>query len=169
MSLERQWKLSSRKHACSHTEEAFTEGQPFYTAIFWDEEEGEFRREDYCESAWNELEKGFKPFSFWRSLYEPPTPDANKQDVVDKEDAETALKRMIDENDPATENTRHLLALMLERKKILKQIDAQEKDGRRLVIYCRRKTQEIYIVSDPGLGLDEIASLQAEVIDMIPM
>jgi len=169
MSLERQWKLSSRKHACSHTEEAFTEGQPFYTAIFWDEEEGEFRREDYCESAWNELEKGFKPFSFWRALYEPPTPDANKQDVVDKEDAETALKRMIDENDPATENTRHLLALMLERKKILKQIDAQEKDGRRLVIYCRRKTQEIYIVPDPGLGLDEIASLQAEVIDMIPM
>ena len=111
----------------------------------------------------------FALFSFWRALYEPPTPDANKQDVVDKEDAETALKRMIDENDPATENTRHLLALMLERKKILKQIDAQEKDGRRLVIYCRRKTQEIYIVPDPGLGLDEIASLQAEVIDMIPM
>ena len=55
MSLERQWKLASRKHACSHTEEPFTEGQPFYTAIFWDLEEGEFRREDYCEAAWEEL------------------------------------------------------------------------------------------------------------------
>ena len=169
MSLERQWKLSSRKHVCSHTEEPFKEGQPFYTAIFWDEEEGEFRREDYGEAAWTELHEGFTPFSFWRSLYEPPSSDPKKQDVVDKEDVETALKRMIEENDPATEKTRYLLALMLERKKILKQIDAQEKDGRRLVIYCRRKTEEIYIVPDPGLEISEIANLQAEVLDMMPM
>ncbi len=169
MSLERQWKLAARKHACSHTEEAFTEGQPFYTAIFWDQGEGEFRREDYCESAWEELSDGFQPFSFWRSLYEPPSSDPKKQDAVDKEDAEAALKRMIAENDPATEKTRYLLALMLERKKILLQIDAQDKDGQRLVIYKRRKTEEIFIVPDSGIELAEVAGIQAEVLALMPL
>lgn len=169
MSLERQWKLASRKHACSHTEEAFTEGQPFYTAIFWDTEEGEFRREDYCEAAWEELSDGFEPFSFWQSLYEPPSAECKRQDAVDKEDAEAALKRMISENDPATEKTRYLLALMLERKKILIQIDAQEKDGIRLIIYKRRKTEEIFIVPDPGLELAEVPGIQAEVLAMMPL
>ena len=169
MSLERQWKLASRKHACSHTEEAFSEGQPFYTAIFWDTEEGEFRREDYCESAWDELGESLEPFSYWRSHYEPPVADPKKQEVVDKEDAEAALKRMITENQPETEKTRYLLALMLERKKILQQIDAQEKDGQRLIIYKRRKTEEIFIVPDPGLELEEVPRIQAEVLAMMPI
>ncbi len=169
MSLERQWKLASRKHACSQTEEPFTEGQPFYTAIFWDEEEGEFRREDYSEEAWKERKDGAAPFSFWRSLYEPPVPDQKRQDAVDKEDAEEALKRMISENDPNTIKTRYLLAIMLERKKILQQIDAQEKDGQKLVIYKRRKTEEIFIVPDPGLELDEIPRIQAEVLSLMPL
>ncbi|MFT4639562.1 MAG: hypothetical protein ACI8T1_002887 [Verrucomicrobiales bacterium] len=169
MSLERQWKLASRKHACSHTEEPFQEGQPFYTAIFLDEENGEFRREDYSEPAWDELHEDFQPFSFWRSLYEPPSADLKKKDAVDKEDAEEALKRMISENDPATEKTRYLLALMLERKKILQQIDSQEKDGVRLIIYKRRKTEEIFIVPDPGLELDEVPRIQAEVLAMMPL
>lgn len=168
MSLERQWKLASRKHACSHTEESFTEGQPFYTAIFWDLEDGDFRREDYCEEAWEKLSVGLKPFSYWRSLYEPPCADPKKQDAVDKEDAEAALKRMISENDPSTEKTCFLLALMLERKKIFKQIDAQEKDGQRLVIYKRRKTEEIFIVPDPGLELAEVPGIQAEVLALMP-
>lgn len=169
MSLERQWKLASRKHACSHTEESFSEGQPFYTAIFWDEEAGEFRREDFSETAWEELKDQFTPFSFWRSIYEAPEPDQKRQDAVDKEDAEEALKRMISENDPTTEKTRYLLALMLERKKILQQIDAQEKDGQRLIIYKRRKTGEIFIVPDPGLEMDEIPRIQGEVLAMMPL
>ncbi len=169
MSLERQWKLAARKHACSHTEQPFEEGQPFYTAIFWDEEEGGFRREDYCEQAWEELHETFKPFSFWRSLYEPPSADGKKQEAVDQEDAEAALKRMISENDPETEKTRYLLALMLERKRILQQIDMQEKDGQDLIIYKRRKTEEIFIVADPGLQLDEVPRIQAEVLAMMPL
>jgi hypothetical protein len=169
MSLERQWRIASRKHACSHTEEAFVEGQPFHTALFWDDEEGEFRREDYCEEAWETLKDSFAPFSHWRSEYEPPSQDQKRQDAVDKEDAEAALKRMITENDPATEKTRYLLALMLERKKILIPIDSQEKEGRRLVVYKRRKTEEIFVVSDPGLELDEIPRIQAEVLAMMPL
>lgn len=169
MSLERQWKLASRKHACSLTEEPFSEGQAFYTAIFWDEEDGEFRREDFSEEAWEEKKEALSPFSFWRSLYEPPTPDQKRQDAVGKEDAEEALKRMISENDPSTIKTRYLLAIMLERKKILQQIDAQEKDGQQLVIYKRRKTEEIFIVPDPGLELDEIPRIQAEVLALMPL
>lgn len=168
MSFERQWKLSSRKRACSHTGEPFEEGQPFYTAIFWNEEAGEFQREDYSEFAWEIIHEDIEPFSFWRSIYEPPSADNKPHDVVDKDDAESLLRHMIEENDPETLKTRYLLALMLERKKILIPIDAQDKDGQRLIIYKRRKTEEIFIVPDPNLEIQEIPAIQAEVLAMLP-
>ena len=69
----------------------------------------------------------------------------------------------------STVKTRYLLALMLERKKILIQIDAPEKDGQRLIIYKRRKTEEIFIVPDPGIELAEVAGIQAEVLALMPL
>ena len=168
MSLERQWKLSTRRKVCAHTQEAFEEGQPFHTAIFWNDEAGEFQREDYSEFAWDLIQDDIKPFSFWRSLYEPPGADNKKVDVVNKDDAESILRHMIEENDPETEKTRYLLALMLERKKILVPIDSQQKDDKHYVIYKRRKTEEIFIVVDPNLEIQEIPMIQEEVFSMLP-
>ena len=169
MSFERQWKLAGHRRACSHTGEPFREGQPSYTAIFWDAEEGAFRREDYSEEAWDALHESLQPFSCWHGLYEPPSADHKRRDAVDKEDAEETLKRLISKNDAATEKTRYLLAVMLERKKILQQIGAREKDGQRLIIYRRRKTEEIFIITDPGLQLDEVPHIQSEVLATMPL
>ena len=168
MSLERQWKLSTRKPYCSHTGEAFEEGRPFYTAIFWNDEAGEFQREDYTEFAWNIIRDDIMPFSFWRSTFEPPSPENRRNEVVDKDDAESILRHMIEENDPETVKTRYLLALILERKKILVPIDSQDKDGQRYIIYKRRKTEEIFIVVDPNLEMQEIPAIQDAVFAALP-
>ncbi len=46
-----------------------------------------------------------------------------KPEVVEKESAEALLRRLIEEDESHTENTRFILAIMLERKKQLKQIE----------------------------------------------
>lgn len=168
MSLERQWKLSSRKSICSECERGFQEGDPFHTAIFWNDAEGEYHRKDFCEACWKAIEEDVDAFSFWKSVYEPPATDNKKKEALEKEDAESLLKRLIEENDPASEKTRFILALMLERKKIFQQIDAQDKNGQKLLIFKRRKTEEIYIVPDLDLKMDELVAIQTEVIEMLP-
>lgn len=168
MSLERQWKLSNRKSICSECERGFHEGDTFHTAIFWNDAEGEYQRKDFCEACWKAIEEDVDAFSCWKSTYEPPSTDGKKKDAVQKEDAESLLKRLIEENDPASEKTRFILALMLERKKIFQQIDAHDRNGQKLLIFKRRKTEEIYIVPDLDLKMDELVAIQTEVIEMLP-
>lgn len=168
MSLERQWKLSQRKPVCSHDGQPFQVGAPFYTAIFWDDQVGEFRREDYSEESWKAIREQASPFSFWRSIYENLDDDGKKSEAVGKEDAESTLRRLLEENEPGTERTRYFLALLLERKKILQQIDSQEQDGRRFIIFRRRRTEEVFIIPDPNLSLEELPAVQEEVMALLP-
>ena len=73
------------------------------------------------------------------------------------------LQRFIEEGDPSTENARYILALMLERKRILSNTATKEVDGQRMLFYENKKTGEVFIVRDPELRLDELADLQDEV------
>ena len=73
------------------------------------------------------------------------------------------LQRFIEEGDPGTENARYILALMLERKRILSNTATKEVDGQRMLFYENKKTGEVFIVRDPELRLNELAALQDEV------
>ena len=73
------------------------------------------------------------------------------------------LQRFIEEDEPATENARYILALMLERKRILAPTATKEVDGNKMLFYENKKTSEVFIVRDPELRLDELAQLQDEV------
>jgi hypothetical protein len=86
---------------------------------------------------------------------------------VEKEGAESLLRRLIDEDSPLTENTRFILALMLERKKTLKETDSRSLGSARLRIYEHGKTGEVFIIRDPQLKLDQLESIQREVSDML--
>ena len=156
------WKIKSRSLSCSETEQKFEETEPFYTAIFEDPDGDGFVRKDYTEESWNKLVGSLKPFSFWRSTFEAPPPPEDK-DVAKKETAESLLRRLIEEDASNTENARYILAIMLERKKILHQMEAKPVKGGRLLIYERHKTGEAFIVKDPQLKLEEIESLQEEI------
>ena len=86
---------------------------------------------------------------------------------MEKEGAESLLRRLIDEDSPLTENTRFILALMLERKKTLKETDSRSLGSARLRIYEHGKTGEVFIIRDPQLKLDQLESIQREVSDML--
>jgi len=158
------WKIKSRSHSCSHTGEKFQDGEPVYAAIFEsDSEDVRFARRDYSAAAWEEVHAELTPFSYWRTSYEAPV-QQTKTEAVGKESAEALLRRLVEEEESHTENARFILAVMLERKKILKQIEEKyTDDDTRMLIYERAKSGEVFIIRDPDLSLDEVESIQQEV------
>jgi hypothetical protein len=158
-----EWEIKARSRYCVRTDEPFADGDPIYTLLFRDR--GGFRREDVSEKAWQKAEKGAAPFSFWKSKYQAPEPPAPEQ--VPKESAEELLRKLITEDRPEHVNIRYVLAILLERKKTLKQVDVRESGQERILIYEHAKTGEVFIVGDPLLKLDQLDSVQEEVYALL--
>ncbi len=156
--LANEWAIKHRSDACSATQRPFAPGEYFYTLLFR-EAEG-FRREDLTEEAWSNRNENIQPFSFWKARYEPAP--AETPDTLGQENAEDLFRRLVAAEDPPA-NACYVLAVMLERKRILKQIKTEDSDEGRLLIYEHVATGDVFIVPDPKLHLDEIGSVQDEV------
>jgi len=163
MAITQEWKIRTRGRECAHSGVVFADGDALYTALFEDPETGELSRKDFNVAAWEEVRESLNPFSFWKSEYEEPVEKTTAKNVVEKEGAETLLRRLVEEEEASTENARYILALMLERKKTLKQTDKRKTDTGSLLIYEHLISGEVFIVRDPELKLAEIASVQDEV------
>ena len=167
MPLPESWSIKARAHQCAITEVKFIDQQEFYTAIFPDPESSGYLRMDFSLDAWDQRpEELQKPFSFWKNNYEVSVTE-EKTEVVTKESAEELLSRLIEEDQEHTENARYILAVMLERKKLLKETDNQETPNGILRIYEHRKNGEIYIVLDPNIPLDQVEHVQKEVSELL--
>jgi hypothetical protein len=159
--LPNDWAIKHRADACAATQRRFEEGEYFYTLLFRDE--GGFRREDLSEEAWRNRNENMKPFSFWKTRYEPLPVES---EPLAKENAEQLFRRLIaSENPPA--NACYVLAAMLERKRVLKQIKTENAEKGRLLIYEHGATGDVFIVPDPGLRLDELEHVQNEVAQLL--
>jgi hypothetical protein len=163
--MQTDWTIQSRSGRCAATGRDFAEGELFHTLLF--RERAGFRREDLSEEAWKERQAdpaAPRPYSFWRAKFEPPpvVPEA-----LPKETAEDLLRRYMTEHDEGHANARYILALMLERKRLLKQIEAKEDIHGRTLVYEHVKTGEVFIVPDPGLRLDQIEAVQSEVAGLL--
>jgi len=169
MPLPESWSFKSRAHRCSVTEEKFSDGDAFYTAIYPDPDSSGYLRKDFSVNAWNERTSELKsPFSFWKSTYEVAIIE-EKPEVVAKDSAEQLLSRLIEEDQVHTENARYILAIMLERQKLLKETDSQPTPNSEgiLRIYEHKKSGEVYIIRDPNIPLDQIEAVQKEVSDLL--
>ena len=157
------WHIKSRAHHCSVTEKPFEEDELFFTALFPDPKSDGYLRRDFSKEAWEKRSEDEEPpFSFWRTVYKPPIVDA-KVEILDKEDPETLLTRLVEEDEAHTENARYILAVMLERKKLLIETDSQKTRTGLLRIYQHRYSGEVFIVKDPQIPLSEVGPLQDEV------
>ena len=167
MALPESWHVRNRSRECSITQTPFTEGQPIVTALFPDSESSGYLRKDFCENAWAQRSsEDESPFSSWRTKFQP-APASDSQPVVTKQSAEDLLKQMVEDDLEHTENTRYILAVMLERQKILRETDTQPTASGILRIYEHRKTGEVFIVKDPNIPLDEVEKIQLEVMELL--
>ena len=156
--LPDEWAIKHRADACAVTHRPFAAGEYFYTLLFHGADG--YRREDLSEEAWRNRNENIQPFSFWKSRFEPLS--AEPAEPLPKENAEQLFRRLIASKKPPA-NACYVLAAMLERKRVLKQIKTEETANRRVLIYEHGGTGDVFIVPDPQLRLDELESVQNEV------
>jgi hypothetical protein len=161
--LANDWPIKQRADTCARTGRPFVAGEQFYTLLF--READGFRREDLSDEGWATRNENIQPFSFWKTRYEPPPPAP--PEPLARENAEELLRRLIGTNDPAHRNACYVLAAMLERKRILKQVDTDRSGDRPILIYEHAKTGDVFLVPDVNLRLDELESVQREVADLL--
>jgi len=162
--MNQDWSIQHRADRCAASGEPFRDGDAFYTLLY--HEKGAFRREDLSEAAFKARNENIQPYSFWRSKFEtppPPTPEA-----LGKQTAEDLLRRYMAEQSPEHSNARYILAIMLERKKLLKEVEARRGEDDSLTrIYEHAKTGEVFVIPDPQLRLEQIAEMQAQVAGLL--
>jgi hypothetical protein len=159
---EETWQIKRRSDLCAGTHTPFVDKEEIVTRLRF--ENGEYIREDYCLSWWNQhdLDHGL---SSWKSIFHVPPPPT---EVVKKENAETLLRKMVAKEDADDTNAIYILAVMLERKKILAEKDVQIRDDKTKVrVYEHKKTGETFLVVDPELKLAEIEKVQEEVVGLL--
>jgi hypothetical protein len=161
--LPHEWVITHRADACAATRRPFVPGEYFYTLLYHGADG--YRREDLSEEAWQNRNENIQPFSFWKSRYEPVPPKA--PEPLPRENAEQLFRRLIaSENPPA--NACYVLAAMLERKRVLRQVKIESRDSaRRVLIYEQPATGDVFVVPDPQLRLNELEAVQNEVTELL--
>ena len=168
MALAEPWHVRSRGRECAATQRPFVDGETIVTALFPDPESSGYLRRDYCVDGWKTYQEagGTHPFSSWRTTYTAaPTTEAAL--AAEKLSAEEILQRLVEEDEDHTENARFILAVMLERQKLLRETDSQRTPTGILRVYEHRKTGEVFIVKDPDIPLSDIEAVQQEVFILL--
>ena len=167
MAIAEPWHVRSRGRECAATQRAFVDGEIIVTALFPDPESSGYLRRDYCVDGWKFYqESGDAPFSSWRTTY---TAIANNDAAIAAErlSSEEILQRLVEEDEDHTENARFILAVMLERQKLLRETDSQRTPTGILRVYEHRKTGEVFIVKDPDIPLSQVEAVQNEVFILL--
>ena len=163
-----EWNIQSRAPACESCARPFAGRQPLHTLLF-DEHTENLLRMDICEACWQgqfsdgaRERKGF--ISHWQGIFEVPPPVV---DAIQKETAETLLRKLIEQNEPRYAPAAFILAVMLERKRILKVREQIVRDGKRVFIYEQPGTGDIFTIADPNLHLDQLEAVQRDVAQLL--
>lgn len=163
-----EWSIQSRAHQCQACGRPFRDQEPLHTLLF--DEHQAYIRLDVCEACWQAQfsqganhRRGF--ISHWVGLYSPPPPAP--ADPIRKETAETLLRKLIERNDPRHVSACFILAVMLERKRILRVKAQSYETGRRVFVYEHPKTGDLFTVPDPGLRLDQLETVQHDVAHLL--
>ena len=162
------WNIQSRAHACQACGKGFEDKQVYHTLLF--DERQHLARVDVCERCWEGQyrhgtsdRKGF--VSYWQGVYEAPA--AAPVDPIQKENAETLLRKLMELKDGRYAAASYILAVMLERKRLLKVKEQFVREGQRVFVYEHARSGDIFTVPDPNLQLDELEGVQRDVATLL--
>jgi hypothetical protein len=163
-----EWNIQSRARTCQSCGRAFADQEMYHTLLF--EQRFGFERQDVCGACWEEQHrhgaadrKGF--ISHWQGtfLQPPPAPP----DPIQRDSAESLLRRLTELNAAEWQPAAFILAVMLERKRILKIRDQVRQEGQRIFVYELGRTGELFTVPDPQLRLDQLEAVQRSVAQLL--
>jgi hypothetical protein len=162
--MAQEWNIKTRATACSACQENFVNGQPYHTRLIFLEQD--YSRGDFCEKCWK-VEVAAQPrYSSWKGYFKMPPTEPDHR--IKKETAETLMRDLIAANDPEKKSVIYILAVMLERQRMLieREIKTLE-NGTRVVIYEHKKTGETFAITDPQLKLTALDAVQKDIMELL--
>lgn len=164
--MAQEWNIRSRAHVCSVCAKPLVDKAPVISAL--KEVGGGYERWDAHPQCWKAAPRQWEPFSVWEGVYAaPPPPDARKEPVT-RETADELLRHLVELEDPAMKNVVYVLAVMLERSKILVERDARhQQNGTILRVYEHKGTGESIVVLDPRIRLENLGEVQQQVVALL--
>ena len=163
--MSQEWNIRSRGHVCSICQKPLVDRAPVVSALR--ETPDGYERFDCHPECWKTVDRDWTPFSQWDGVYFAPRREAKKEPLK-KEDAGELIRQLITLDDPAMKNVVYVLAVMLERSKILVERDAKElDDGSIRRVYEDRKQGDTFVILDPRLRLENLAEVQQQVVALL--
>ena len=163
--MSQEWNIRSRGHVCSLCQKPLVDKAPVVSALR--EVAGGYERFDCHPECWKATQRDWEPFSQWDGVYFAPVREAKKEPLK-KEDAGELLRQLVTMDDPAMKNVVYVLAVMLERSKILVERDAKGlEDGSIRRVYEDRKQGDTFVILDPRLRLENLSEVQQQVVALL--
>ena len=148
------WDIKGPGPACAACSHMFTDGEKILSRL--DRGPEGYRRTDFCSACAGD-EHRQNALSVWTCTYRPPTPV--RPTLAPREVAESLLRRLIQQSDTADPEVTFVLAIMLERKKVLVEKEVRQRDSLKIRVYEHRRTGEVFIIPDPQLTIDRVESV----------
>ncbi len=162
--MNAEWNIRSCADQCTACQRKFADRESLMSRLCFAEEG--YRREDLCSTCWPARRTDGAEVSAWGATWHAPKPKA--PEPLKKETAESLLRELMEMEDSSKGNVIFILAVMLERRRILAEKEVQvQPDGRKIRVYEHKQTGESFVVPDPQLRLQEIESVQREVMELL--
>ena len=163
--MSQEWNIKSRGHECSLCGKPLVDNTPLVSAL--KEAANGYERFDCHPECWKTAPRDWEPFSQWDGVYFAPVKET-KAEPLKKEDAGELLRQLITLDDPAMKNVVYVLAVMLERSKILVERDSKAlEDGTIRRVYEDRKQGDTFVILDPRLRLENLSEVQQQVVALL--
>lgn len=163
-----EWNIQTRARSCQSCSTPFQDRAVYHTLLM---DNGRcFERHDLCGVCWPEhASRVATPdggcVSHWQGVF--TMAPASPPEAIQKDTAESLLRRLVEEGAPARGGVIYILAVMLERKRILKVKSQVFQDGRRIFVYEHAKSGECFTIPDPSLQINHLEQLQRDVAALL--
>lgn len=161
------WNIQSRGHRCHTCDVTFEDGTSYHTVLAY--ENSEYVRQDICTTCWTQegdgapSRKGF--ISTWQGTYEAPPPAP--PEAIQKDNAEGLLRKLVETGDARWREASYILAVMLERKRVLKVKEQIKEAEGRVFVYEMSQSGDVFTIPDPNLKMEELEQVQIEVATLL--
>ncbi len=163
--MSQEWNIRSRGHVCTLCGRPLVDRAPVVSALR--EVPGGYDRFDCHPECWKTADRDWRPFSQWDGVYFAPKKE-EKKEALKKEDAGELLRKLLTLDDPALKNVVYVLAVMLERSRILVERDAKSlDDGTIRRVYEDRRNGDTFVILDPRLRLENLGEVQQQVVALL--
>ena len=163
--MSQEWNIRSRGHVCTICQKPLVDKTPVVSALR--ETTDGYERFDCHPECWKAQARDWEPFSQRDGVYFAPVKEV-RNEPLKKEDAGELLRQLVTLDDPAMKNVVYVLAVMLERSKILVERDQKMlDDGSIRRVYEDRKQGDTFVILDPRLRLENLSEVQQQVVALL--